>query len=224
MVFCCFSDRPPAEVKARGATGARYNALLDKQDNPNDFAVGLKDACCKDPCCCVFSMGGMCLGMTACYFRKSVLEKFGRGIEDYVCLQGYVPKVCCIPVGDMCQGNGLALCCEGCCCPSLSLSIARMHMMDAKQIRPDPMDWQIIAFSNCLQLLSCICDILACFCEDLEDLAEIIDCVADAVACSVSGCMGAQINYELKKTGASMASMGVPAPGAQNMQRGAGMM
>jgi len=211
MVFCCFSDQPPNEVKSRGASGARNGALLDKQNNPNEFAVGLKDACCKDPICCCGTMIGMTCGLSACYFRNKVLSTYGNGIEDYVCCQGYVPKICCIDTPNMCRGNGMALCCEGCCCPFFSLSIARLHLMDAKQVRPDPMDWQIIAFSNCCQILSCICDILACFIQELETLADLIDCIADAITCSVAGCMGAQINYEIK--------MGGGAPNSHMMER-----
>ena len=45
-----------------------------------------------------------------------------------------------------------ALVAQGCCCPVFSISIARLHLMDSKRIRPDPWDYQIIAFSNCLQV------------------------------------------------------------------------
>jgi len=57
------------------------------------------------------------------------------------------------------------LCLEGCLCPVFSLSMARIHMMDKKEIRPDPMDFQIIHCSNCLQLLACVLDIVAYFFE-----------------------------------------------------------
>ncbi|KAG8470175.1 hypothetical protein KFE25_008596 [Diacronema lutheri] len=201
MVFCLFSDKPPEQVASKGAKGAAANAMLEKQGYPNQFAVGLKDACCKDPlACCVTTIFGAC-GCPACYFRKAVLDKFGKGVEDYVCFQGYVPKMCCVDWPTCCQGSALGLFCEGCCCPIFSLSIARLHIMDAKQVRPDPMDWQIIAFSNYCQILSCICDILACFFEELRDLAALIDCIADTITAVVAGCMGAQINYELKQTG-----------------------
>merc|ERR1712118_265352 len=81
----------------------------------------------------------------------------------------------------MCRGPELGLCLEGCCCPVFSISIARLHLMDSKRIRPDPWDYQIIAFSNCLQLAS-----------------YILDLIADLVTLSVAGCMGAQINHEIK--------------------------
>lgn len=188
MVFCLFSDKPPPNAKGKGARGAMGNAMLEKQGYPNEFAVRLKNAPCKDPLACgVTCIFGVC-GFPACYFRKAVLEKFGRGVDDYVCCQGYVPKMCCIDFPTCCQGSAVGLCLEGCCCPFFSLSIARLHIMDAKQVRPDPMDWQIIAFSNCLQLLSCFCDVLACFMEEFRELAAIIDCIADVVTASVAGC------------------------------------
>jgi hypothetical protein len=88
---------------------------------------------------------------------------------------------------------------EGCCCPVFSLSMARIHLMDKKQIRPDPMDYQIIGCSNCLQLISCVLDIVAMFVEQARDLAHIVDCIADLFTLSVAGCMGAQISHEIKK-------------------------
>ena len=63
----------------------------------------------------------------------------------------------------MCKGSMLGLILEGCCCPMFSLSIARIHLMDMKQVQPDPCDWQIIACSNCLQCIACILDIIAMF-------------------------------------------------------------
>jgi hypothetical protein len=105
---------------------------------------------------------------------------------------------CCGVPKDSCKGNAVALCCEGCCCPAFSTSIARLHLMEMKQIHPDPCDWRIIQCSNCLQLLACICQIAACFVKELEYAACIIDIVADLVTCSVTGCMLAQIQHEAK--------------------------
>ena len=124
--------------------------------------------------------------------RKAVLEKY-HTMEDYTCCQNYVPKCCCITTGGMCKGSAVGLCCEGCLCPIFSLSIARLHLMDSKQVRPDPCDYQIIACSNCLQLLSCLLDIVAIFVAAARDAAEILDCIADLFTCSVAGCMGAQV-------------------------------
>jgi len=185
--------------------------LLDMQDRPNEFKIDLKNACCKDPLtCCVTGLFSFC-GCPACYFRKAVLEHGGNGVDDYVCCQGYVPKLCCIDFPNTCKGSAVGLCCEGCCCPIFSLSIARIHLMDMKDIHPDPTDYQIIQFSNFCQLLSCICNILAIFMPELEDLANLIDCIADTITASVAGCMGAQIAAELKE--------GCGAPQANTMSR-----
>ena len=82
---------------------------------------------------------------------------------EYVCCQGYVPKICCFDFPNWCRGREEGLVWEGCCCPILSLSITRVFVMDKLSLRPDPGDFQLIRLSNCLQLLSCICHILALF-------------------------------------------------------------
>ena len=114
------------------------NDMIDKQGNPNEFAIGLKDACCAEPAACCIS--GCCApcGFTACWARKTVLDKYANGISDFVCCQGYM-RLPCMNFESCCPGSEIGLFCEGCCCPILSLSIARMHLMDAKcvsQSRP----------------------------------------------------------------------------------------
>jgi len=197
MCIIC-PDKPPDKVSRKGAGGAAQQAMLDAQNNPNVFAIGLKDACCEEPGCCIISALGTPCGLTACWARKAVLEKYANGIEDFVCCQGYAGKCCCIEPGTYCKGSAAGLCCEGCCCPVLSLSIARVHLMDMKQVRPDPCDYKIICCSNTLQLIACVLDIIAIFVEQARDLAELIGCVADIFTCSVGGCMGAQVHHEIK--------------------------
>ena len=98
-------------------------------------------------------------------------------------------------------------------------------MMDAKQNRPDPCDYQIIQCSNCLQLISCVLDIVAIFVEQARDLAHIVDCLADLFTCSVAGCMGAQVHHEIKKDSTEagviyVVAQGVPAwPDSSAWQR-----
>ena len=75
MVFCMCPDKPPTSVKAKGGRGAAQQAMLGKQSNPNVFALGLKDACCAEPGCCILSSLGAPFGCTACWARKAVLEK-----------------------------------------------------------------------------------------------------------------------------------------------------
>jgi len=101
--------------------------------------------------------------------------------------------------------------------------------MDAKRIRPDPWDYQIIAFSNCLQLASCILDIIAIFVEEAREAANIVDLIADLVTLSVAGCMGAQINHEIKTDANGIkehpvvigipVAQGGPTPAAEEMAR-----
>ena len=117
----------------------------------------------------------------------------------YNFVRAYPSHTGCVDTSNKCKGNQFALCLEGCCCPVFSLSIARLHIMDKKRIRPDPCDYRIIACSNFLQLLSCVLDIVAHFVKELRDAAVILDCIADCFTLSAAGCMGAQIKHELSK-------------------------
>jgi len=198
MCFFFCPETPPEKVNSKGAKGAQYNQFLAYQNNPNNFALGLKDACCKEPlCCCASALGSPC-GFTACWARSKVLDTYYNGTADFICCQGYLPGCCCIQPTECCPGSGFGLCCEGCCFPMTSLSVARLHMMDTKKIQPDPCDWQIIACANCLQLVACIFHIIAIFVEELRDAAAILDLIADLVMLSVAGCMGAQVYHEVK--------------------------
>jgi hypothetical protein len=75
-------------------------------------------------------------------------------VDDFVCFQNYIPACCCLDFPNMCRGSKAGLYLEGCCCPIFALSIARIHLMDSKQMRPDPMDYQLIHCSNALQVRS----------------------------------------------------------------------
>jgi len=207
--FICFPDTPPEKVSTKGSKGAQYNQFLEYQNNPNTFALGLKDACCKEPLCCCLSGFGAGCGFTACWARSKVLDTYYKGTEDFVCCQGYIPGCCCIQPAECCKGSIVGLFCEGCCFPMTSLSVARLHMMDTKRIRPDPCDWQIIAFANCLQLIACIFHIAAIFAEELREAAAILDLIADLVMLSVAGCMGAQVYHETKLDKANAGAGGV---------------
>ena len=201
MCILC-PDTPPEKATSK-QKGGMQNTMIGYQNNPNKFQVDLKDACCKDPlCCCV---GFVCApaGCSACWSRKTVLETKLNGIDDFLCCQGYIGGCACIKPAECCAGSPVGLCLEGCCCPVLSISIARIHIMDLQQLQPDPMDYQIIQCSNFLQLLACVCQIAALVCNELQDLANLIDCIANAFTLSVSGCMIAQINKEIQHINAS---------------------
>jgi len=198
--LCLCSDVPPERVKAKnGQKQAQYGAVMNMQSNQNTFGVDLKSAWCQEPlACCCFTFGAPC-GFTACWTRSKVLDTYVEGISDFKCCQGYIPPCCGVSFDGCCPGSILGLCCEGCCFPVLSVSIARIHLMDIKRIKPDPCDWQIIQCSNCLQLVSCILDIVAVFFEPVTYLATLVDCIADAFTFSVAGCMGAQVYHEITK-------------------------
>jgi hypothetical protein len=60
-------------------------------------------------------------------------------------------------------------------------------------------DYQIIRFSNCLQVASCICSLAAMISQNdaCEQAAQILNIIAELVLRPVEGCMGAQISAEL---------------------------
>jgi len=202
MCILCPSE-PPAKVSAKGSKGAQYGMYLAAQNNPNQFALPLKDACCTEPLCCIAGGCGAPCGCTSCWSRKAVLDTYYKGMDDFTCFQGYFDNICCcIKPSTMCaclNGSPVGLCLEGCCCSMLSVSVARIHLMSTKGIRPDPCDYQIIQCSNFLQLISCIFDIAAMFFDPLREAALILDIIADLFTYSVMGCMGAQIYHEVNK-------------------------
>ena len=204
MCHIFLEDTPPQKNNAKGRKGVQNELFLERQGKPNTFQLGMKDACCAEPFCCCLSGVGAPWGCTAFFMRKAVLETYHNGVKDFTCFQGYIPKICCCTTPDPCPGSELGVCFEACCCPIVSISIARIHIMDTKEIRPDPCgaltrldpttagwqrrppcsccraspyvtdpeltrsrptlaDWQLIRCSNCLQLLSCICQCAASF-------------------------------------------------------------
>jgi hypothetical protein len=51
------------------------------------------------------------------------------------------------------------------------------------------MDNRLIRFTNCLSLLSCVCDVAAIFDENLRHLAQLIHVTAELVFYTVIGCV-----------------------------------
>jgi len=196
--FFCWPEEPPESVGSKGPKGQQHEELLKKQSHAHEFALPLKHACAAEPLCCIASGLGAPCGCTACYSRMLVLESYAGGIDDYLCCQGYVGGFCCTDMRTVLPGSRVGLFLEGCLCPVFSLSIARIHLMDKKSLRPDPMDFQIIACANCLQLLSCALDCIAIFVREARDAADLFDLIADCFTLSVAGCMGAQIYHEVR--------------------------
>jgi len=202
----CFLFCPaevPTKVTSKGSRGIAQKQLLEKQNNPHQFALGLKDAPSAELACCCLGFCGAPYGCTACWARKAVLDKYDGGVENFVCCQGYLGKCCCIDPREICKGKIEGLILEGMCCPMLSLSFARLHLMAMKRVRPDPVDYQLIACSNFLQLASCVLDIVAIFFSPAREAAHILDLAADCFTFSVAGCMGAQIYHEINKDNAA---------------------
>jgi hypothetical protein len=77
-----------------------------------------------------------------------------------------------------------------------------MYVMDAKNLHPDPVDYQIIRCTNCLQIAACVCACAALISgnDACRDLSQCLNCVAELVMRTVEGCMGAQVGLELQDT------------------------
>jgi hypothetical protein len=117
-------------------------------------------------------------------------------MTQYQCCQGYV-NICGFKAG-MCGEEScpdLCLCVESCLCNGCAVSASRMYVMDRYQLSSDPCDYRLIRINNCLQCLSCICDVLATINDAFAVLANIVDRIADIFYHCVSGCMTAQVSY-----------------------------
>ena len=121
-------------------------------------------------------------------------------LRKYSCFQGYFNICCCIKSGQCGEQSCPQLCLflESCCCNCIAISATRIYVMEKYDLRSDPCDYRLIRINNCLQILSCVCDILAIFEQNLRNLAQIIDRIADLFYHMLSGCMTAQVAYELK--------------------------
>jgi len=70
--------------------------------------------------------------------------------------------------------------------------------MEKYGLSSDPCDNRLIRISNCLQVLTCVCDILAIFDSNFREIARIIGWIADIVYHTVSGCATAQVAVEME--------------------------
>jgi len=146
----------------------------------------------KQPVCCLTYCFPCC---SAYYTRYKALD---GDLTRYVCCQGYSDCMC-FKAGQCYEQSCPAFCLgvESCCCVGPGMSSSREFVMDQYSLRPDACDNRIIRLTNCLQVLSCVCDILAIFMSQLRDLAHLIHSVAQIVFYTTLGCMAAQVNYEL---------------------------
>lgn len=179
--MCIFCSGDPVENDPRIHLQARQ------------WETGMMHSCCANPGGCIGAT--LCTPCCACYLRDKALQ---GDYTKYKCCQGYVCGQCssCIPCQDSCPQ--FCLCLEVWLCMSCAISATRIYVQDERQIVTDPCDNRIIRFNNCMQLLSCICDILAIFFAELREAAAIIDLIADIVYCTVQACMQAQTHHELR--------------------------
>mmetsp|Transcript_19102 Transcript_19102/g.27329 ORF Transcript_19102/g.27329 Transcript_19102/m.27329 type:complete len:214 (+) Transcript_19102:27-668(+) len=188
---CIISGEPVADSKGKRRT---FNGAAK-------FQVSMMDALwCPDG---YKSCGWFCgqfipatCGITQCLLRRKVLN---YDMTKYSCFQGYFNICCCIKAGSCGESSCPDLClfCESCVCNSIAISASRMYVMEKYDLQSDPCDYRLIRINNCLQMLSCVCDILAIFIADLRQLARIIDWIADLMFHCVSGCMTAQVAHEV---------------------------
>jgi len=195
MASClfCFSDAP-IDSSVMKPEDPRYKFYVNYQEK---FEIAMDDAPCQEPAWCCLSC--VCVPCTVCYMRKLVLEHVGLSLKThYECCQGYFPnpcRPCCAPLEK--SMPSCCACTEACICPGLSMSASRFVMMDHYSLGVHPVDNQIIRFNNCLQLISCICDLLAICIRPMRNLARCVNCVADVVFHITAGCMSAQVYHEI---------------------------
>ena len=134
------------------------------------FQISLLEGLYKNqPVCCCTYLLPCC---AAYYTRHRVLD---GDMSRYVCCQGYFDNFC-FRSGSTCREKDCPHFCLGCeslCCVGPSMSSSRIFVSDMYDLRPDPTDNRMIRFTNCLQLLSCVCDVAAIFDENLRHLVSI---------------------------------------------------
>lgn len=79
----------------------------------------------------------------------------------------------------------------------VAVSASRQYVMEEYNLESDPCDYRLIRINNCIQFFACFCSILALFDENLRELSQIVNNIADLVYHTVSGCMTAQVAYEI---------------------------
>jgi hypothetical protein len=114
-----------------------------------------------------------------------LLQVLEDDMSKYICCQGYIcPQGCCCLKPGGCGESScpdLCLCLESFCCVGPSMSSSRAYSMDKHNLANDECDNRMIRFSNCMQMLACICNILAMFIEPLRELARLINLIADII-------------------------------------------
>ena len=181
MVCCLLFDGDPLPGDQRALYG-------------NQWRVSLLDSCGERPLCCFLSCA--CLPCSQVMLRQEALN---NEMQFYKCCQGYYDNSCC-QAGSCCdKGNVCCLVLEAWCCTSCAISASRQLVMDTRDIRPDPMDNQIIRFSNAMQWLACICDIVGAFYRPARHLAHTIEYISNLVYLMTASCMTVQTYHEIQE-------------------------
>mmetsp|Transcript_26806 Transcript_26806/g.44824 ORF Transcript_26806/g.44824 Transcript_26806/m.44824 type:complete len:213 (+) Transcript_26806:90-728(+) len=177
----CF-DGSPVEGDTSAAASRNYS-----------FQITMMEALYKNqPACCCVCLLPPCGAM---YTRYTVLD---RDMSRYLCCQGYMDNRC-FRAGSCGERSCplLCLCIESWCCLGPSISATRMVVMDQYQLKPDPCDNRIVRLTNCLLMLSCVCDLLSICIREFRHIKDIIHSLANCVAYMTIGCMASQVLNEV---------------------------
>jgi len=77
----------------------------------------------------------------------------------------------------------------------------RLYVLDKYNIVPDPFDNKMLRCTACINYLACILSIVAIFVPEADQASEILNQIANLMFHVSSGCIAAQINYELYQDG-----------------------
>eukprot|EP00039_Didymoeca_costata_P018544 m.333918 g.333918 ORF g.333918 m.333918 type:complete len:196 (+) comp17245_c0_seq1:95-682(+) len=181
--MCCLSGSPdPKDPRS--------------QYNQREWQTDMCHACCNNCPCCIIAL--VCCPCSACYIRGMALQ---GDFNNYTCCQrqccGDKVGACCSTCEKNCPRCSLA--CESVICLGFSVTGTKNYIQAERQIVTDPCDNRLVAFSNCLQIFACICQILAIFLPGLESAADCLSCIADIVFLVVQACAQAQVHLELKR-------------------------
>lgn len=162
-------------------------------NNSREWETGMCHACCAHPCGCFVALACPCC--CAFHLRRAVLQ---GDMTKYACCQ----KMCCYEhlCCQCCEENcpNLTLCCEVWLCEGFAVSATRSWLQAERRIQTDICDIRLIRFSNCMQILSCICHMLAYIDGMFAQAACIVDILAEIVYCLTLGCMQTQTHHELR--------------------------
>lgn len=195
MACCLFfcDDSSDVSVRNNNSIYGSDHLLGQRQRHMNTFALSMADAYKSQPTCCL-----ACL--CPCYYayvtRTTILTKNNEWPNNYKIFQGYGFCCGCEPCP---SSPEMSLCLESICCTGLSISASRLYMMDTYGIRPDPMDYRIIRFENCIvaidMLLQCLVN---CFkIRELRHLEHVFNEITRWIFACTAGCMVAQVLNEV---------------------------